>query len=302
MSSHGCASPNWVHWAFPNAPVEITVNQQMLVYTVEGPEKLCQLFADNLAVDERAVGGSVSPLHAVTLDKFTREQLSIPKSARMFAFVYPVDNNEHFADPKAIDMFKPEHALLIHGGYAYFDKDGNVVQVNAIGRGGADICFDGPYQLPEETLQALADKGRLHAITIRKLWDNGMRKFAWVRPGERLPGMDEKIWPHGAFVYQYENEEMNNVFSVAPASEVTGSTDRKKIVKFAMAGASTKDFLVEDEQVAAATTAVTKAVMKSNAKKAVEGLKKDLEDEPAQAAVVAIADVHKPSNACCTIL
>ena len=64
------------------------------------------------------------------------------------------------------------------------------------------LQFCPPQPLPEATVKALAEKRRLKPVTLAYLLAKGAEKFAWICPGESLPGL-AKVPQAGAFAYVF---------------------------------------------------------------------------------------------------
>ena len=101
-------------------------------------------------------------------------------------------------------MTEGDWSFLCFGGYAYFDADENILQVNAIAQGDA-LHFNGPFPLTQDVLKKL-DKGeRLQPVTLSPIRSTGATRFCWIYPNELASfGIECK---HGAFAYEYPVEE-----------------------------------------------------------------------------------------------
>jgi len=185
--------------------------------------------------------GHVSPVSPITLqvdNKEWRARAGIPEEATHFAFVYPMEGTEKLTDALIWSVEKLEAAVeegdaaddgpipvpaqlelayellgtmtegdwtfLCFGGYAYFDADENILQVNAIAQGDA-LHFNGPFPLTQDVLKKL-DKGeRLQPVTLSPIRSTGATRFCWIYPNELASfGIECK---HGAFAYEYPVEE-----------------------------------------------------------------------------------------------
>ena len=83
-------------------------------------------------------------------------------------------------------MTEGDWSFLCFGGYAYFDSDENILQVNAIAQGDA-LHFNGPFPLNPDVLVKL-DKGeRLQPVTLSPIRSTGATRFCWIYPDELAP-------------------------------------------------------------------------------------------------------------------
>ena len=150
-------------------------------------------------------------------NKEWRARAGIPEEATHFAFVYPMEGTEKLTDALIWSVEKLEAAVeegdaaddgpipvpaqlelayellgtmtegdwsfLCFGGYAYFDADENILQVNAIAQGDA-LHFNGPFPLTQDVLTKL-DKGeRLQPVTLSPIRSTGATRFCWIYPDE----------------------------------------------------------------------------------------------------------------------
>lgn len=150
-------------------------------------------------------------------NKEWRARAGIPEEATHFAFVYPMEGTEKLTDALIWSVEKLEAAVeegdaaddgpipvpaqlelayellgtmtegdwsfLCFGGYAYFDADENILQVNAIAQGDA-LHFNGPFPLTQDVLKKL-DKGeRLQPVTLSPIRSTGATRFCWIYPNE----------------------------------------------------------------------------------------------------------------------
>ena len=164
------------------------------------------------------VSGMLSPVFKITIKKNdpVNALIRIPPTASFFAFAYPVISSD-----LEVQIVHKSHldAFLLYGGFVYFDQDMKLIQCNCLWVG-SQLQTSGPKQLPPNVTQALKDAGRFKDITLPYLLEAGARKFAWVTPGE----FPEMTVPHGGWAYLYEDESVNNYFSVAAAESVMGLT------------------------------------------------------------------------------
>ena len=183
--------------------------------------------------------GRFSPREKLTLSKENREAAGIPHEAVTFAFAYPVasalqdsqdeglswrtedsDSASDTADGSSTLLADCRMSFLALGGFVYFAADGHVVSVNAL-TNGPGLEFSNAVTLPYDCglRAALYEADRVQPVTIEGLFARGVRKFAWLAPGEDICGVET---PHGAFVYFYEEEHCRNdcYFSVVQAKDL----------------------------------------------------------------------------------
>jgi hypothetical protein len=183
-------------------------------YIVDGPK-------DSIKAYEAGLGGSVkgrlSPVFKITIKKEdpTAALIRIPLNASYFAFVYPVITGQLEVQ---VEQKSYLDAFLLYGGFVYFDSEMKFIQANSLWVG-CQMQLSAPKALPTSVSDKLKAAGRFHDITLPQLIDVGAKQFAWILPGEFLPEIKA---PHGGWAYVYENEKVNNYFSLASAESVLG--------------------------------------------------------------------------------
>eukprot|EP00299_Pterocystis_sp_00344_P016292 c8172_g1_i2.p1 GENE.c8172_g1_i2~~c8172_g1_i2.p1 ORF type:complete len:673 (+),score=132.56 c8172_g1_i2:48-2066(+) len=153
--------------------------------------------------------GTLSPVHAVNVGTKARAELQIPESAISFGWMSPLKEFEKVRE--LVDLHDPIGMLLLHGGFAYFDLEDRLVQINAIfgfvvhtpqeQACTATIQFGPPITLSPEVVTAL--EHRFHPVT----WQiqNAQRlRCAWIRPRERVDGT--ALTAYGGFAFVSEEE------------------------------------------------------------------------------------------------
>jgi len=136
------------------------------------------------------------------------EQVRISPSVEFFAWSYPIQEDEDQDQDKDKDKDKdkllvdttnsPELAFLTVGGFVYFDKNKQVLQVaGLVQRPHGVLKFGDRIELEQSQLPR--HETRFQEITLKALLDQGANKFCWVNPGERLK--DDTKNEHGGFAY-----------------------------------------------------------------------------------------------------
>ena len=173
-----------------------------------------------------AAKGKLSPSYAVTLEKSDMTAAKIPIGASTFAFAYPLEGWE--SNKSRLDLMNAHDALVAIGGFVYWDARGNVVGVNSLCKGNG-LHFIGPVRLglisggtalrgillPNDACR------RAQRVTIDALVTKGVRAFCWMGPGEVFPSVDNARWPHGAFVYFFDELANDCLFAVGQAPQFT---------------------------------------------------------------------------------
>jgi hypothetical protein len=187
--------------------------------------------------------GRFSPRRPVTLSAANRETAGIPGEAVAFVFAYPLasalqemqdeegsfraDDDNDGSDSASVTsdgssallLADPRLSFLAFGGFVYFSVDGQVLSVNAL-TNGPGIEFSGAMLLHGGGLRAaLHEAERVQPVTIEALCARGVRKFAWLAPGEAIGGIETE---HGAFCYFYEERDrhLDCYFEVVQVKEL----------------------------------------------------------------------------------
>lgn len=168
--------------------------------------------------------GGTSPISVITLTNTALNAASIPKNAKHFCFMYPLQpsgGEQNAMD--AVNFVDPAILLMTAGGYVYFDDDFKVVQVNAMeALGGGHLQFDLPKAWNPAWTKELAEKERFCPITLHGFAHSW---YAWITPGEVIG--DKECSSHGAFVFLAHDPKQRFPSPAALASniffEVVGS-------------------------------------------------------------------------------
>eukprot|EP00298_Acanthocystis_sp_HF-20_P008210 c17547_g1_i1.p1 GENE.c17547_g1_i1~~c17547_g1_i1.p1 ORF type:complete len:392 (+),score=152.49 c17547_g1_i1:76-1176(+) len=184
--------------------------------------------------------GRFSPANLLTLTPDNKKLASIPESAEYFVWAYPLAQVGTLTDKRKRDLATndPDLCFLIFGGYVYFNSDGDIVQVNAVGKG-EGLHFSEPQKWKKAYTKKLLAQGRFQDITIQSMRDQGARQFCWIRPGEALYDEEGKNrWvccENGAFAYLFhENEsdwnEKDCYFAIRDVTDIYSSTESVPVV------------------------------------------------------------------------
>jgi len=158
---------------------------------------------------EKVITGHVSRLHEVTLSAEDLEDLGIEAgAAAMFAFSHPVAMLQELQVSQR-DMSVPDIALLVFGGFMYFDSDLCLRDVRALvpgdgAVGGGLLRFRAPQPWRLEWTEALGVH-RWRPVTVPALRAVGARYFCWFLPGEALPGGGEAFTDNGGFAFLFHD-------------------------------------------------------------------------------------------------
>ena len=151
---------------------------------------------------ERAKSCSLSPPARVTVPLKVRAAAGIPKCAETFAFIYPWMGEM----VGGLDLSHNAWAfVMLFGGFAYFNKSGDLLSVNAITLDHSEqgLMLVGPSIATPAAVSAMQAKDRMTNITAPTLTRAGFRQFGWVHPSEHFDGelMGTVAYPDGAFMY-----------------------------------------------------------------------------------------------------
>jgi len=174
----------------------------------------------------------LSPQHKITLQADARELAGVPSDAATFAFSYPasIDWGKLGADHANAEQGQGSSyrearltsgpcLVPLTGAFVYFDGAGSICAINAV----SDLAvfdplrpelplseermiqFSKPIPLPESAQLALGAQSRLKPVTLASLILKGAEFFAWILPGETLPGLQHPA-EGGAFAYTFKKE------------------------------------------------------------------------------------------------
>lgn len=173
------------------------------------------------SVDSGGVSmGTLSKLSVINLDEHTKDVANIPTDVSYWAWAYPVFGVNQLTDAEKmlINPQFPEVSFAVFGGFVYFDNNFNLVQVNAV-FGGKNISFQKPKPISfKDVKRDYIEKGRFQDVTSQALKDNGIVKFCWITPEDKIKG--EAITSLGGFMYLYEDKYIQ-CFEIAVAENET---------------------------------------------------------------------------------
>jgi len=147
-----------------------------------------------------------------------RKDVGISLQATHFAFLYPMDGMINLA--KDLDIAGPDRwaCALMFGGFAYFNRWGKLLHVNAITlleeQNTVSLHLVGPFNGNDRFAVRMHEHGRQPIVTIEFLKSAGFETFGWVHPeetiGEEHVEADVDLASkgaapneHGAFLYHY---------------------------------------------------------------------------------------------------
>mmetsp|Transcript_10557 Transcript_10557/g.24558 ORF Transcript_10557/g.24558 Transcript_10557/m.24558 type:complete len:688 (+) Transcript_10557:264-2327(+) len=162
----------------------------------------------------------LAPLAPLSLDKRALALAGVPPEAETFSFVYPAAGLDWAAlgdldKGRRRELATSSCLAVLAGAFAYFDKDRQLCGISAVSNlldgdpsssnptdsaGVKLLQFAAPLPFPREARAAFESAGRWHPVTLAALLAQGAESFAWVNPGEPLPGF-EQTPPPSAFAY-----------------------------------------------------------------------------------------------------
>lgn len=186
---------------------------------------LLDMASPALASIHSSGSGQLSPVAAVSLrGEAERTLANIPPSACHAVWAYPLAGTA----AAALHASSPELAFACLGGFVYFDRNMSLCGASALYEGWG-LFFNPPHPAPLALIPRLRRAGRMHPTTRGALDKRGIRSFGWVAPAERvgsLPVLNGRLWPHGAFVYDYTDPERDSFFAVVqPPADSDAATE-----------------------------------------------------------------------------
>ena len=177
--------------------------------------------------------GYLTPAQPLLMEPHDRRLANIPLEATHFAWAFPLSGVADVADRDALTPKTREGAFALFGGFVYLSANSMVIAVNALAKARRGLCFDGPFPLLPDASKGGADQldvlaaapaaaaaaplkdgaalrsvllkeARANHATIGDLLSIGVRNFAWLGPGESRGAENGSAWPHGAFIYLYD--------------------------------------------------------------------------------------------------
>ena len=203
-----------------------------------------------------------SPIHTVTLPEAARARAGIPESARFYCFCYPPAGTagtagmkdselaahdaplpsfpiKTFADESKraqsmmkslealkLDMSDPFVALIMYGGFLYFDHTYEIVAVNSLSvdevpESTSALYLGAESDLPPMAIGPLEELQRWLPVTSDRLRKYGYTHFAWICPSEFVG--DSIFTISGGFAYLHKDPNKSKFFPVAP--KILGDKD-----------------------------------------------------------------------------
>jgi len=201
------------------------------------------------SISELVEFGSLSPSARITLSPEDRDLARIPKNAKAFAFAYPLAGAAEAGDMQRLNLSDPHIAFLALGGFVYLDGENLLCGVNALCQGkGLYFCGPQPFRRPGLRDKLFRD-GRIQDVTVDSLVKIGIKGFCWLSPAESfttIDGADGSDWPHGAFLYVYDDRHKDCIFRVGEAPQESKAEDAlqtNQVVPFSVACGKGRDEL-----------------------------------------------------------
>ncbi len=167
----------------------------------------------------RSFTGLCSPTHDVTLPKAIKEMAGIPMEADFYASIHApsglaneIDWRYFMMDGHEIDedIAKKNKwgipCVSILGGFVYFDKDYNIIAINALSLSETayDIQLSGPFKPSEAACTDILRFNRAHPVASKTFVELGIVATAWIRPNEKFqhqPLLTDREYKNGGMVF-----------------------------------------------------------------------------------------------------
>lgn len=150
------------------------------------------------------VRGHLSAAHPILLSNQERCELELAQEAELVAFSYPVVAVQGL-QVTSKDACFTDLALLVYGGFMYFDAQGALKDVRAAAPSagqGTGVRLGAPRHWPGE-LSVAVPGHRWRPVTDAHLRAIGARFFVWLSPAEALPGVD--VGRQGGFAFLFHD-------------------------------------------------------------------------------------------------
>eukprot|EP01065_Artemidia_motanka_P021862 TRINITY_DN26094_c1_g1_i1.p1 TRINITY_DN26094_c1_g1~~TRINITY_DN26094_c1_g1_i1.p1 ORF type:complete len:927 (+),score=318.45 TRINITY_DN26094_c1_g1_i1:54-2783(+) len=152
-----------------------------------------------------AAHGSISPVAPITLSEARRRESGMPEEAESFCWVCPLRRAAKYVKAKGEPTGQDE--LIAFGGFAYFDKESNLIGARSLhdlhvqdsssrrdSRPSTppktdredSASFNGPYKWNANLTRSLWRSGRFQAVTLPQLKKVGVTYVCWICPDEML--------------------------------------------------------------------------------------------------------------------
>jgi hypothetical protein len=122
----------------PNVSLQISAvwprdgNGSMVgAFEIVGPKTSLATLLRLVDGDSSQLHGMISPTSPVTIPERLRKAAGIPSSAATYSYIHPIEHLH--GEMEKLKLAKDQWAfVLLAGGYAYFDADARLLQINAI--------------------------------------------------------------------------------------------------------------------------------------------------------------------------
>ncbi len=145
--------------------------------------------------------GLCSPTHDVTLPSAIKKMAGIPKEASFYASIHAPSGLANEIDWRYFNMDSYEidenientnkwgiPCISILGGFIYFDKDYNIISINALSLSETayDLQLSGPFKPSEAACAEILRFNRAHPVASKSFVELGIVATAWIRPNEKF--------------------------------------------------------------------------------------------------------------------
>jgi len=144
-----------------------------------------------------------------------------PVGAEYLAFASPMDGMSELKALERLAFLSVSHSaerrFVAFGGFIFFDANGDIIGVQAVGTG-EQLTFKPPRPWRIEFTAGLSQADRFQPVTIKHLSKGGATEFCWLLPGEELSSESGEKWmpcAHGGFLYLMAGDMRPIFFEVA---------------------------------------------------------------------------------------
>ena len=199
------------------------------LYELTGPGPAVDRLTRVLGQSDIGHIGFLAPRAHVNLDTASRREAGVPENAVYFRFVYPPSGETGTLSEAVVDeisrdgLHEPWLHFIILGGFAYYGRDGLLIQLNALTKGDSGryrLCFGEPRSDVPASLVSQLKRDGMQAISLPALLCEGAAEYSWVNP-------DPNTYQLGGFVYEANPSLAEHGGSDPPSLgfEVIPSTD-----------------------------------------------------------------------------
>ena len=168
--------------------------------------------------------GFCSPVNRVTLPLAVKRIVGVPKDAAFFAAVHPPSGlaseidwrnfNRTVSDDidRTLERKNKWAIPLISmlGGFVYFDRDFNVLSINALSflKTEYDFLLSGPFKPSDATRREIQHSNRVQPLVLAEFFEIGFSALAWIRPDEKFlhQVMADPSYHHGGIMVSLRKE------------------------------------------------------------------------------------------------